>query len=363
MTNELNYAVAPGEYLAEWLDDNDMTQAEAAQRLGSSRKLVNEIVNGRAPITADTAVRLTRLTDIPLDSWMRFEAAYRTDLARLHDEETLAPHIDKIPAATAAYLRQLGVITVDKRKPGTLVSQFLTFHGFGTWEAFEHSVEQSRKGEYALAALTESKADFDAVACATWLRAGEQSEAYEAGRSFEYDEQGLRALIPRLRERAQTPDNELLSDLAAMLSTVGVVFSIVEPPSQLALYGMTRWIDKRVPVIQQSGRRATDGFIIWTFFHELGHVLGDPRGTTHFEFKNDKARKDKAETAANAFAFHTLFGEEGVAPWKGVTADAGIRRIAREVGVSPGVAVLQLHRRRMLDYSWGNKLTVNLEWK
>lgn len=53
-----NYAVAPGEYLQEWLDENETTQQQAADLLGCSRKLVNEIVNGRAPVTPDTATRL-----------------------------------------------------------------------------------------------------------------------------------------------------------------------------------------------------------------------------------------------------------------------------------------------------------------
>lgn len=35
--------------------------------LGCSRKQVNEIVHGRAPITADTATRLDRVVGIPAD--------------------------------------------------------------------------------------------------------------------------------------------------------------------------------------------------------------------------------------------------------------------------------------------------------
>lgn len=78
-----NYAVAPGEYLGEWIDDEGLSQQAVADLLGCSRKQVNELVNGRAPVTQETAIRLERVVGIPVDSWLRYEAAYRADLARI----------------------------------------------------------------------------------------------------------------------------------------------------------------------------------------------------------------------------------------------------------------------------------------
>lgn len=48
---DTNYAVAPGEYLEAWIEDQGLSQQRVAELLGSSRKQVNEIVNGRAPIS------------------------------------------------------------------------------------------------------------------------------------------------------------------------------------------------------------------------------------------------------------------------------------------------------------------------
>lgn len=75
-----NYAVAPGEYLEEWIDEQGLSQQCVADLLGCSRKQVEEIVNGRAPITEDTAIRLERVVGIPAGSWLRYEAAYRANL-------------------------------------------------------------------------------------------------------------------------------------------------------------------------------------------------------------------------------------------------------------------------------------------
>lgn len=355
-----NYAVAPGEYLEEWIDDQGMSQQHVAELLGSSRKHVNEIVNGRAPITRDTAMRLECVVGIPAKTWLKYEAMYQADLARLADEEDLAPHAGEIEPSAVAYLRGIGATKATLRTPGKLVQDFLAFHRCGTWEAYDHLHESALTGDYALAALKESGATVDRTVLTTWLRAAELTETFERGREFKYSPDRLQAALPALRARAATPDSAMLRDIANMLANLGLVFMVVEPPKKFPLLGMTRWIDKRVPVIQQTGRWGKDGFVIWTLFHELGHVLNDPRGEMHLEYRNEKQRTSAAEKAANKFALDTLFGDAGLSPFSGLTRDHEIAAAARRLGIAPGVAVHQLHRRRLLNYSHGNGLYVDL---
>lgn len=356
-----NYAVAPGEYLEEWIDDQGFSQQQTAELLGVSRKHVNEIVNGRASVTPETARRLERVSRIPADAWLRYEAAYRADLTRIADEENLARHVDDIDATAATYLRSLGATTATRANPGRLVSDFLAFHRCGTWDVYLHLHESASQGDYALAALKESGADVAPTALTTWLRAAELTERFERGRTYNYDETELRAALPDLRTRSARPDQTMLRDIAGLLADVGVVFVVVEPPKSFPLLGMTRWIDKRVPVIQQTGRWGKDGFVVWTLFHELGHVLNDPRGEMHLEYKTEKRRTSAAERGANHFAFNTLFSESGMEPFRGLTRDGDIARAAKQVGISPGVAVHQMHRKRLLDYRFGNTLCVDLK--
>ncbi|MGO1971601.1 MAG: HigA family addiction module antitoxin [Propionibacteriaceae bacterium] len=355
-----DYAVAPGEYLEEWIEDQGLSQQRVAELLGSSRKQVNEIVNGRAPITNDTAMRLERVVGIPARAWLKYEALYRADLARIADEESLADYADEIAPSTATYLRSLGVTKANKRNPGELVSDFLAFHRCGTWDAYTHLHEEASSGDYALAALKESGSTVDKTLLTTWLRAAELAEPFERGRGYNFDPDKLRDALSALRTRAATPDATMLRDMANMLADVGVVFMVVDPPSSFPLLGMTRWIDKRVPVIQQTGRWGKDGFVIWTLFHEIGHVLNDPRGEMHLEYSNEKRRNTDAEKAANRFAMDVLFGESGMEPFRGLSKDREIASAARDLGIAPGVAVHQMHRRRLLHYSFGNRLCVNL---
>lgn len=358
--NTTNYAVPPGAYLEEWIEENGLSQQTVADMLGSSRKQVNEIINGRAPVTSETAMRLERVMGISADAWLRYEAAYRADRARIADEENLAAHIDQIDARAITYLRSLGATKATKANPGAVVSDFLAFHRCGTWDAYVGMHESATKGDYALAALKDGKSDVKTTLLTTWLRAGELTEEFEQARSLKFRPNALKRRLPELRLRAQIPDDQMLNDIARILADVGVVFLVVDPPKGLPLLGMTRWVDKAVPVIQQTGRWDRDGFVIWTLFHELGHVLNDPRGEMHMEYSTEKKRNTAAEKSANEFAMNVLFGDQGIEPFRGLQYDSEIKQAAREAGVSPGVAVHQMHRRRLLDYKFGNKLCVSL---
>jgi len=68
-------AVSPGEMLLEeFLKPLGLRQAEAAARLGISANRLNEVVLGKRRITADTALRLSRMLSTSPQFWMRLQA-------------------------------------------------------------------------------------------------------------------------------------------------------------------------------------------------------------------------------------------------------------------------------------------------
>ena len=67
----------PGEVLQElWLEPADVTVTAAALALGSSRKHISSIINGRAAVTADMALRLAAWLKTEPESWLRMQAAF-----------------------------------------------------------------------------------------------------------------------------------------------------------------------------------------------------------------------------------------------------------------------------------------------
>jgi len=72
-----DWAVAPGEILAEALEERGMSQSELARRMDRPVRTINEIVNSKAAITPDTSIQLERALGISARLWNGLETQYR----------------------------------------------------------------------------------------------------------------------------------------------------------------------------------------------------------------------------------------------------------------------------------------------
>lgn len=67
-------AIPPGEYLAEEIKARGISQTELARRMGRPVNAINEIVNGKKAITAETALQLELvMPEIPARFWLNLE--------------------------------------------------------------------------------------------------------------------------------------------------------------------------------------------------------------------------------------------------------------------------------------------------
>lgn len=67
----------PGEVLRElYLEPMGITITQAAEALGVSRKHISAIINGRAPVTPDMAMRLAAAFATEPELWVNLQAQY-----------------------------------------------------------------------------------------------------------------------------------------------------------------------------------------------------------------------------------------------------------------------------------------------
>ena len=73
-----NIAIPPGEFLAEEIEARNITQKELARRMGRPLNAINEIINGKKAITAETALQLEEvMPEIPARFWLNLETDYQ----------------------------------------------------------------------------------------------------------------------------------------------------------------------------------------------------------------------------------------------------------------------------------------------
>src|SRR5215472_12609868 len=166
-----NWAVPPGEILLEALQDRGMTQAELAQRTARPPKTINEIIRGKAAITAETAIQLERALGISAQFWTGLEATYRNSLAQQEAQRELEANtswLDRFPVADLVRHRQ---IERGSSKAETLAN-LLSYLGLSSPAAFDRHWLSS-------AAAFRSSPAFMASpeAVATWLTWGEREAA------------------------------------------------------------------------------------------------------------------------------------------------------------------------------------------
>jgi HTH-type transcriptional regulator/antitoxin HigA len=71
-------AVPPGEYLAEEIDTRGMSQKELTKRMGRPINVINEIVNGKKSITAETALQFEEvMPEILARFWLNLETDFQ----------------------------------------------------------------------------------------------------------------------------------------------------------------------------------------------------------------------------------------------------------------------------------------------
>lgn len=344
-----NEVLPAGETLRETLEWLEMSQSQLAQRTGMSTKHINQIIQGQAALTHDTAILLERTTGVPARFWNSLEAQYRDHLARKNERDLLALNHDWLAKMPLPALRKLKKITATARDPGTQLQQLLQFFGVSSVEAWSEVW-----GEPAAAFLQSAAFTADAGAVAAWLRLGEIEAATIA--CGQYDRGRLRALLPTLRSLTVLKPQEFWPLLVDHCARAGVAIVVVAEVPGARASGATRWISPNKAVVQLSNRGKRNDKFWFAFFHELGHVLLHGKRDVFVESNigYDGGRLDQ-EGEANAFARDLLIPSSYAQDLSRVKTHADVRNLAERLDIAPGIVAGRIqHERR--DYKFGHGL-------
>ncbi len=90
--------IHPGEHLEEFLEDLEITHSQFAKVLGVTSYRVSQIMNRRAPITAEIALRIAKAFGQSAEFWMNLQQMYDLEVARATvDVSAIEPLYEPLP--------------------------------------------------------------------------------------------------------------------------------------------------------------------------------------------------------------------------------------------------------------------------
>jgi len=351
-TYEPDFVTPPGEILEEKLQELGMSQAELADRIGRTKKTVNEIIKAKAPLLPETAIQLERVLGIPARFWTNAEANYRQFLAFQEETRRLAEQREFLKELPTAQLVKAGWLP-KRADPVARLRDMLQFFGVASLDAL------SQIGKVKRLAFRQSAAHkVNQYALLAWLRIGE-IEAQKI-QCVPYDSKTFRHALHSIRnELCNKPVPEAAVQMVQACAESGVALVFVPEIPGCRAWGVTQWISPERAILQLSLRGKTDDQFWFTFFHEAAHILHHPKKDIYVEMDN---QQDEREQQANAFARDILIPPQD---WKKVAlarprSASEVRTWAERLNVPPGVLVGRLQHERMLPWTHLNGLKVKL---
>ena len=93
--------VHPGTLLKEEIEYRGVSQKQLAQQMGVSYSVLNEILNGKRPVSIEYALYLEAVLGIDAQLWIQMQADYNLQVAR--SDSKISSHIREIRKMVAAF--------------------------------------------------------------------------------------------------------------------------------------------------------------------------------------------------------------------------------------------------------------------
>ena len=349
-----DWATHPGEHLAEYLEARGWSQAEFARLADLTPKLVSEIINGKNPVTPDTAIKLERVLGLKDYIWLGLQRDWDLRQAR-QKALTVAPEqkswLSRFPVKE---LRNYGLLP-DTSNEGTLLDALLGLLGVGDPFAYEAKV----KG-FAVQHRRSLKHQSLPDHVFTWLMLGERQA--RAMNLPPFSEQAFLDAVREIRRHTREEPRVFEPLMKRLCCDAGVAVIFVKPLSRTCLFGSAWWIDgNQRAIIQMSLRMKSNDHFWWTFFHECGHISLH-RGKNFADDQNGQG--DGIEAEADRWAEMIIYGHNRLptilaSPPK---SERAVRRLADELELHPGIVVGMLQHYGHISFSALNHLKAKFQW-
>lgn len=344
---ESEEAILPGVSLARILEKNGLSQKDLALKTGLTEKHISNIIQGKASITEDTAIKLEYVFGGKASFWINLQKNYDEDKARLSFKKGLKAEeklMKLYPIRLLVKLKFIGPALSLEEKLKSSLKFFgvpsLTLIPAVQAVAFRKSVIKGQK--------------IDQGAVAAWLRIGELKfkEIIDSNPTLAaYNETLFRKSLTEIKRLTIKPD--FVSLLPKKLLEYGIILVYSPYLPKTYVSGALRWLGGH-PLIQLDDHfKAADSFY-FSLFHEFAHILLHDKRADYVDY--DQGEKRDLEKEADNWACETLIP---TADYQGFIQDnprlsvAAINSFVKKMEISRDIVIGRLAHDGKI--SWANR--------
>ena len=290
--------IHPGEHLEDFLLEAGLSQAELAERVGLTKKAVNEIIKGKNPITENTAFRLSKIFAVSPEFWMNLQNDYDAKVAAQQEAARLAQEAEQyLPHFRETYteLVRLGVVEKLMWSKNNLIEIARSLQSFFLVGSLKYVEDRTMK--FAFFRKYE-RANLNPYTLAAWVQLGMRKATQTKVKPF--DKAQLRERLSEIKKLSQKPWQEYVVELESVLAECGVVLVYAPKMKNSFAQGATHWIDSDTVLLMLNTHNQDEGKFWFNLFHELGHILLHGKKNVYIDFENGDRSQEEEE--ADAFA-------------------------------------------------------------
>lgn len=339
MTEDIIAEAFPaGEYLKDELDERGWTQAEFAEIIGRSVKLVNEIINGKSAITPTTATEIGAALGTGAMVWLNLEAAYRLWRAgpapkRISQEAKLR---EKFPVREIV---KRGWVPASE-SPEMLQANVFRFWGIDSEDERPQLAYAAKKSKH--------ESELTRIQEAWLLRVIRLAKGMPVP---PYRESVLRSKLDEIHACMIEPEE--IRRIPRLLAECGVRLVVVEPLPGSGIDGVTTWIDAKSPVIGLSLLKDRIDNFWFVIRHEIEHVFRKDGQVfpviDQFDAENQNPNRSAEELAANEAAAEFCISQAALDEWiariRPIYSEEKLLSFAALHQVHPGIVAGQLRNK------------------
>lgn len=361
MSNIIEYkdimAFHPGYYIADIIEDMEISQSEFAVRLDTTPKTISKLINAQCNLSNDLAQKLSIMLGTEIEVWLNLQKTYDEKVAEIEQQRCFDSQVEIANLIDYSYFVRIAKLP-DTRNKLEKVANLCKFFRISNLHILKEPdfLVNYRTG---ISSLREK----NLINAQAWLQTA--INAANASSVEKFDVEKLRKSLPEIRSMTVQKPEIFLPRLKSIFSDCGVSFVLLPHLKNSGINGAVKWFSQERVMLAINDRRCYADTFWFSLFHEIKHIMQQKYKTIFVSSSGQDMEQleSKFEQEADEFASNYLIPRSDykkICNNKYIT-DTEICSFATEIGVHPGIVAGRLQYDKVIPQNRCSQLKVKYQ--